>query len=170
MLICIAGDFHYPQRSEKLELLEELEKVSPDLILGTGDYTIRKVIDLLEKISKFKGVKGNVDSEEIELPKYLELELKGVKIVVFHSKEIYPRGDVYQIYTKWKEKKPDLIVYGHTHKPDFSFLNGTYLLNPGSFNGVESGDSSKAMPSFAVLEINKNSFEVKFINKRSIII
>lgn len=165
MLIVIVGDFHYPERSEKLELLEEVEKISPDLILGTGDYTIRKVIDRLEKIAKFKGVSGNVDSTEIDLPKKLLLELKGFKIAIFHSKEIYPRGDLHAIYNFWIKEKPDFIIFGHTHKPCFAFMQDCYLISPGSFNGVVSGDGSKAYPSFALLEIERKSFKVNFINK-----
>ncbi len=165
MLIAIVGDFHYPERSEKLELLEELEKISPDLVIGTGDYTIQKVIDKLEKIAKFNGVIGNVDSAEIDLPKKLLLELKGFRIAVFHSKEIYPRGDLHAIYAFWRKEKPDFIIFGHTHKPCFAFMQDCYLLNPGSFNGVISGDGSQAWPSFALLEFERKSFRVKFINK-----
>ena len=165
MLIAIVGDFHYPERNKNLVLLEELEKTSPDLIIGTGDYTIRKVINVLEKISKFKGVCGNVDTAEIELPKTLLLNIKGFKIAVFHSKEIYPRGDLYGIYNFWKEENPDFIIFGHTHKPCFAFMENCYLINPGSFNGVISGDFSQAYPSFALLTLEKNYFRVNFISK-----
>lgn len=165
MLVAILGDFHYPERSSRLELLEELEKANPDLIIGTGDYTVRKVIDKLEGVAKFKGVKGNVDSGEIDLPKTIFFELKGFKVAVFHSKEIYPRGDLHAIYSFWKEQNPDFIIFGHTHKPCFSFIHDCYLINPGSFNGVVSGDGSKAFPSFAILEIEKGDFKVNFINK-----
>ncbi len=171
MKICVVGDFHYPSRSDSLKLLKELEGENPELIIGTGDYTIREVIERLERIAKFTGVRGNVDSEEIELPDFLELEIKGWKIIVFHSNKIYPRGDVGKIYEKWRERKPDVIIFGHTHVPFFSSLccadaHPTYFLNPGSFNGVASGEHAKGMPSFAVLEVEENEISVKFINKR----
>ncbi len=165
MLVVIVGDFHYPERSSRLELLEELEKSSPDLIIGTGDYTVQKVIDKIERVAEFKGVRGNVDTEEIDLPKTLLFELKGFRIAVFHSKEIYPRGDLHGIYAFWKEQNPDFIIFGHTHKPCFAFIHDCYLINPGSFNGVISGDGSQAHPSFAMFEVRKNRFEVNFINK-----
>lgn len=165
MLIAIVGDFHYPERAQSLELLDELEKISPDSIIGTGDYTVEKVLDTLEKIAKFKGVKGNVDSLEIDLPKKLLLEVKGFKLAVFHSKEIHPRGDFHAIYAFWKAEKPDFIIFGHTHKPTFAFMQNCYLINPGSFNGVVSGDGSRAYPSFALLELRRKGFRVKFINK-----
>ncbi len=165
MLIAIVGDFHYPERSSRLELWEELEKLAPDLIIGTGDYTVRKVVEKLEKIARFKGVRGNVDGAEIELPEKLLLELKGLRVAVFHSKEIHPRGDLHAIYAFWKEHAPDFVIFGHTHKPCFAFMQNCYLLNPGSFNGVVSGDGSQAYPSFALLELERKSFRVKFINK-----
>ncbi len=166
MRIAVVGDFHYPQRCSSLILLEELKKVEPELIIGTGDYTSQSVIKELEKLTEFKGVCGNVDDAEINLPPRLELEIKGWKIAVFHSNEIYPRGDPYGIYAFWKDKKPDIILFGHTHKPFFCFMGDCYLLNPGSFNGVISGEGVLPNPSFAVLEIEKESLNVTFISKR----
>jgi putative phosphoesterase len=167
MKIAVVGDFHCPERCPKLLLLEELKKEKPELIIGTGDYTTQEVIEKLSEIAEFKGVLGNVDSAEIDLPRHLLLEIEGMKIVVFHSKEIYPRGDIHAMYAKWKDENPDLVIFGHTHKPFFSFLGGVYFLNPGSFNGVISGEGERTLPSFAILDIKKEKLNVKFISKRA---
>ncbi len=132
--IAVVGDFHFPFRSKELILIDELEKEEPDLIIGTGDYSTEEVIERLREISQFVGVKGNTD--HLDLPESLLLKKKGFKIGVFHSSEIYPRGDLHQIYHRWIEKKPDIIIFGHTHIPLFTLMGKTYMINPGSFNGV----------------------------------
>ncbi len=163
MKIAVVGDFHYPDRCGKLILLDRLKKEKPDLIIGTGDYTDEKVIEVLESIADFKGVKGNVDY--LDLPKEIVTNIKGWKIAVFHSSEIYPRGDLHQIFFRWRKENPDVIIFGHTHIPHFSFMDGVYFLNPGSFNGIPSGEGLKTNPSFAVMKIGKRNIDVKFISE-----
>ena len=163
MRVAFVSDFHYPGRCEKLILLEELQRENPDLIIGLGDYTEEVVIEALKSIAPFKGVKGNVDGSSVNLPNKLVITVDELKICAFHSSEIYPRGDVCRIYHFWKDEKPDIIAFGHTHRLYIGYVENVLLINPGSFNGVPSGEGTALPPSFVVLDTERS--EIKVVRK-----
>jgi uncharacterized protein len=56
-----------------------------------------------------------------------------------------------------EERKADVFLHGHTHKPKAEMENGVLVINPGHMK--EPFDRGYA-PSFAVLELSKASIEV----------
>jgi len=161
MKIGIISDTHIPRRAKEIpkEFLKWFEKNKVDLILHAGDLNDPNILEILKEIAEVKAVRGNTDY--IDLPEELILEIEGKKILLFHSDNIYPRGDISKILKYAKEKKADIVIYGHTHLPFFTYINGIYLINPGSATGVRSGEIEESIKSVAILSL-KNKIKVKF--------
>lgn len=124
MKIGILSDTHDLLRPEVLEKLQGC-----DLILHSGDFSSRTILEQLEEIAPVKAVRGNNDREWAEmLPAVLELELDGIRICMAHKKKDLP-GDL---------NPYDLVVCGHTHQyaadwqEDRKSKKRRLFLNPGS--------------------------------------
>jgi putative phosphoesterase len=109
---------------------------SMDMILHTGDYTDKRLVDDLRKLGNFQGVHGNMDSFDVkeELPADRVLELNGFRIGVTHPSEGgSPFGLERRIRSKFENV--EAIVYGHTHRPKNEVISGVLFFNPGSITG-----------------------------------
>ena len=120
-----------PERIRK-----DLEKV--DLIIHTGDYTSKILLDQLMALADFKGVHGNMDPDEIkrELPDKDIFVVNGFKIGITHPSE---GGSTFGLKKRVNTKLGvdlDLIIYGHSHKPVNERDGNTIYFNPGSATGA----------------------------------
>jgi putative phosphoesterase len=101
-----------------------------DAIIHAGDIGKLEVIDRLEEIAPVFAVEGNNDSFRRFPVERLE-ELAGRRIIIRH---IF--GELHQL--KQSDRKmveqiqPDVVVFGHSHRPYQQMLNRTLLFNPGS--------------------------------------
>lgn len=103
---------------------------SVDLIVHAGDIGKLEVIEKLERIAPVLAVEGNNDwfnrfpTERVE-------EIAGRRLLVRH---IF--GELHQIGPPERalveELRPDVLVFGHTHRPYKQSLGETILINPGS--------------------------------------
>ncbi len=117
-------------------ILEDLKKA--DLIIHAGDYTSKNLLDQLKELGDFKGVHGNMDSDELkrELPDKEIFEVRGFKIGIIHPSEGgSPVGLKDRVKSKLGEDV-DLIIYGHSHKPVNERESNTIYFNPGSATGA----------------------------------
>ncbi len=168
MKIGIIGDIHYPYRNREFpfEFLDWFDEEGVELVVGTGDYSSVEAVNYIKKRFHFEGVIGNTDDYLINLPQRKVIEIAGWRIGITHSKEIYPRGDVYKLYRLAREMNVNILIYGHTHLAKFEFVGddegGIYLLNPGSAGGVISGELVKPPKSAAILDISVDSINVEF--------
>ena len=123
-----------------------------DMIMHTGDYTSKRLVDELRKLGNFEGVHGNMDSFDVkaELPADRILELKGFRIGVTHPSEGgSPFGLEKRIRAKFENV--EAIVYGHTHRPKNEVISGVLFFNPGSITGKFPAKHK----TFGVLKIGK---------------
>ena len=101
-----------------------------DAIIHAGDIGKLEVIDRLEEIAPVFAVEGNNDSFRRFPVERLE-ELAGRRVIIRH---IF--GELHQL--KQSDRKmveriqPDVVVFGHSHRPYQQMLNRTLLFNPGS--------------------------------------
>ena len=51
--------------------------------------------------------------------------------------------------TAFKEDNPDIIIFGHSHKPMNELIGTTLFFNPGSATDAAAGDNS-----YGIIEIN----------------
>ncbi len=118
-----------------LSALDELSGV--DIIVHAGDFVSKPLLEGLMKRGQFKGVHGNMDSDEIknELPKTTQFEVNNFKIGVAHPAE---GGDPSLIEQKVSSKFSDVnvIIHGHSHIPKNEMVNGVLHFNPGSASGA----------------------------------
>lgn len=131
MRVLIISDTHTGS-IEKLPQSVLKEASIADFILHAGDIVGLDLIEELEKINpNVLAVRGNMDYfvPEDELPLKRVIELGGIKIGLSHgagshcgieNRLMYEFDDV------------DIIVYGHTHKPFWGKIGDVYFLNPGS--------------------------------------
>ena len=115
-----------------------------DLIIHTGDFVSRDVLDGLKQLGEVKAVQGNMDSEELKriLPEKEILEIEGKRIGLIHG-----WGSPYGLDERVGEMfdNVDIIVYGHSHNPQNEVKNGILFFNPG-----------RAKNSFGILTIGKD--------------
>jgi len=114
-----------------------------DLIIHTGDFVARDVLDGLKQLGEVKAVQGNMDSEELKriLPEKEILEIEGRRIGIIHG-----WGSPYGIDNRVGGvfDNVDIIVYGHSHHPQNEVKKGILFFNPG-----------QAKNSFGILTIDQ---------------
>jgi putative phosphoesterase len=101
-----------------------------DLIVHAGDVGKAGVIQRLEEIAPVLAVEGNNDTPGVYPTELLE-RVAGRSILIRH---IF--GELHQIGKKEREAverlAPDLVIFGHSHRPYQAMLGKTILFNPGS--------------------------------------
>lgn len=100
-----------------------------DHILHGGDVGLPWLILKLQEIAPVTAVLGNTDTG-ISLRETEVLRLDGRKFLIHHI--VNPHAPHDTIARRIVREKPDIVVFGHTHKPFSERINGTLYLNPGS--------------------------------------
>jgi len=157
VLVVILGDTHIPGRAERIPepIVKEIQDLSPDRILFTGDANEYSVLFFLENIAPTYAVKGNTDF--LDLPNMLSLNFKGKKLMLIHGHQ-FGRGN-YAALVEYA-KGHDILVCGHTHKQETFKEGGMIVINPGSATGAWSGSGLAPKPSFTTLEIKRDGMEI----------
>lgn len=142
MLIGLLSDTHIPEAAEALpaQLKEVFRGV--DLILHAGDIYTTSVLDELEHIAPVLAARGDDDctAEIISDRRVKEkhtLTAEGVTIWLQHIRPPYSflHSKLYletNPTSHKDEKLPNVIVFGHTHRPALENEGGILLVNPGS--------------------------------------
>ena len=129
--VAITGDTHMPKGTRELpprclELLDEA-----DLIVHTGDFSERPVLERLRELGRVIAVHGNVDSPELceELPERITVDLGGVALGLVH--DAGPSRDrIGRMRREFPEA--DAVVFGHSHMPLHECRGDFQIFNPGS--------------------------------------
>jgi len=98
-------------------------------ILHAGDIGLPWLILELETIAPVTAVSGNTDDAGCNYPQIQVITLAGKKFLVHHI--IQPGAVEEGLNDRIKRERPDVVVFGHTHKPFSSNVNGTFYFNPG---------------------------------------
>ena len=129
-------------------------------IFHAGDIGELSIIKKLETISPVSAIYGNIDPWPILslYPNILITEMEGVKIIMKHD-ILDIKAYSFELFKK--RLQADIVIHGHTHKPECTYYRNTYYINPGSvskprhgFNGsvvvlnLNSGDKTKIEPEF----------------------
>jgi len=101
-------------------------------IVHAGDIGKQSVIEQLQTIAPVTAVSGNVDKyEKSGFPTEAILGLSGFRIairhVVFEAGKLTKEGRAFLDRTR-----PDICIFGHTHRPKNEWLGDILLFNPGS--------------------------------------
>jgi len=98
-------------------------------ILHAGDIGNANIISELESIAPVTAVYGNTDMglpfKETEV-----IELAGRKFLVHHI--LHPRAPTGPLKERIACARPDVVVFGHTHRTFCETIGGVLYFNPGS--------------------------------------
>lgn len=126
------------------------EFLAVDLILHAGDITTQEVLNDLNKIAPVIAVLGNNDN--LDLNKHEIIEVLHKRILLVHGDKI---KNLYEFGLKYGA---DIVVSGHSHRPNCEKINDMLLINPGSSNRP-----IKSNASIALLKIDEN-INVRFVD------
>ena len=151
MRILVLSDTHIPSRTDHLpvEVIDALES-SPDLILHAGDLATAEMIGFLSEYAPLKAVCGNMGPGEVRctVPRLRELDCEGVSVAVMHGdglkEDDVPRALIRHF------PGADIVVSGHTHRPQLLNVDGIWMFNPGSPTDPRGG----APASFGWIELS----------------
>lgn len=146
MLIGIMSDTHdnMPQIKKAVDLFNE-RKVGH--VIHAGDFTSPFTFRILKELRcNFTGIFGNNDGDKLLLHHMSEgrvynqphtFKLDGKKIVVIHEHNV---ADALADSGHY-----DLVIYGHTHKPEVKKAKDTLIVNPGEAGSWLYGKSTVAI-------------------------
>ena len=100
-----------------------------DHILHGGDIGMPAIILALEQIAPVTAVAGNTDDPGFHYPQTDRVELGGRRFVVQHI--VNPQSLTDSLRARIARERPDVVVFGHTHKPFSESIGGTRFFNPG---------------------------------------
>jgi putative phosphoesterase len=99
-------------------------------IIHAGDIGKLDVIERLEEIAPVLAVEGNNDWFNLYPTERVE-DMAGRRVIIRH---IF--GELHQLGAVEKKMVemvcPDVVIFGHSHRPYYERLNGALLFNPGS--------------------------------------
>lgn len=130
--IGVLSDTHIPSRSPVLppKLLRLFHGV--DMIIHCGDITDDESLAPLAEIAPLYAVRGNMDGPESSFPAEHVIEINSKFILCVAHGRGSSVGLKEKLFTQFKEYKPYMILFGHTHFGEFTALNGVFFFNPGS--------------------------------------
>ncbi len=142
----ILSDTHNLLRPEAVQILSD-----SDLIIHAGDIGSIEIINELSKIAPVHAVRGNNDKDDWaeKFPISDVFEVSGKFIYLIH--------DINEIDLDPIAAEIDVIVSGHSHKPDVFNRDRILFINPGS-----AGPRRFSLPvAVAKLIITDNNIDAK---------
>ena len=125
-------------------------------ILHAGDVGQQMLLAELEAIAPVTAVVGNTDSglplRETEL-----VTLEGKKFLIHHI--VTPGVGSPRIDARLRHEQPDVVMFGHTHKPFAEQFGQTLYFNPGSA-GRKRFDLPRTV---ALMEIRGGELQHRFV-------
>jgi len=122
--IGVVSDTHNFLDPRVLELFQGV-----DHILHGGDVGLPSTILQLEQIAPVTAVLGNTDDPSHRYRLTETIDLAGRKFLVHHI--VNPRALDEALEKRIKWEKPDVVVFGHTHKPFCEQIGEVLFFNPG---------------------------------------
>lgn len=100
-----------------------------DHILHGGDVGSPRILIELEQIAPVTAVLGNTDDPGHRYRLTETVELGGRKFLVHHIVNPHRLDD--HVANLIARQHPDVVVFGHTHKPFSETIDGVFFFNPG---------------------------------------
>ncbi len=127
MRIAVFSDLHGGSEQSLQDALDEYDYV---VFLGDGLMQIRHFeYDYPEK---FLYVRGNCDGYDERTPLRRILDFDGIRVMLTHGHEERVKYGLMTILGVAKEQKVHIVLFGHTHRPEVTEIDGILFVNPGS--------------------------------------
>ncbi len=85
------------------------------------------------------------------------VNLAGRKILYTHGHEFSVKSGTDRLISYAKDNDIDLVLYGHTHIPESTYLDGLYIINPGSIGKGAGYDS------YAIIDLEESGILANII-------
>lgn len=125
------------------------KKMECDFVIHAGDFVAPFAARELENLScPVKAVFGNCDGEKRGLEKALHSfgEIREAPFIFNHLNLNFLVTHVhFSLKSYIAPQKYDVLIYGHTHKPEIRRERKTLLINPGETGGWLSGKNTVAV-------------------------
>ena len=133
---------------EELCIILDREKAVKDVIfLGDGLWDIQRAkLDFPDK--NFICVKGNCDLTD-KVPGMDIITLDGYKVLITHGDGFDVKSSKLAIRRAAINMNVDIVLYGHTHRQYYEYMEGLYLFCPGS---VKPERATGYIPSYGILD------------------
>lgn len=134
MIIGVISDTHIPATAKRIPetIIDAFRKV--DMVIHAGDMIGLEAIEELKAVCpKVIAVAGNMDNQEVrsQYPLKELFKVGNFKVGLMHGFGS-PANLISVLEDAFKLDKPDLIIFGHSHKPFNECVNGVLFFNPGS--------------------------------------
>ena len=126
-------------------------------ILHAGDIGLPRILLELEAIAPVTAVSGNTDDPGLHYRQTELIELAGRKFLLHHI--VQPHSLSATLKARIAQDRPDVVVFGHTHKPFYQTIEGVIFFNPGY-----TGNSRFGMErTLAILHCDKKGILPEFL-------
>lgn len=169
--IGVLADTHVPDRVGDLhpDILPIFQQHQVDLIIHAGDISIPAVLEKLKTVAPVEAVQGNRDWWRMKaLPASKIITIKEIKLLITHGHghlfsylwDKLPYWLLGYRFERFERKFSrmqtdfDIVIFGHSHRPENRWKDGRLYFNPGSAYGLLQNQSG---PSIGVIEIDKGN-------------
>lgn len=130
MRILIVSDTHRSLRNFD-EVIEREKEI--DMLLHLGD--VEGDDDYIEAVMNCPVhiVGGNNDFFS-QLPNEIEIRIGKHKVFLTHGHGYYVSMDTRRLKQAARARGADIVMYGHTHRPDIDLEDDVKVINPGSLS------------------------------------
>ncbi len=161
MKILIISDTHRKDENMKTVIAQE-KPVDMLIHLGDAEGSEHYIPDWVNPECRMEMVMGNNDFFSM-LDKEREIRLGKYKVLLTHGHYYGVSMGVEGLADEAKSRDCDIVMFGHTHKPLLTKMDGVVLVNPGSLSYPR---QEGRRPSYIVAELDQNgelSFKQKFL-------
>jgi len=135
---------------------QTLEAVrAADHVVHAGDFTTEAVYDAIDaEATSLTAVTGNNERPALRerLPAEATVEWEGYRVLVVHG---HRHSDT-ALGMLARQEAADIVVVGHSHRPELGELDGCLLANPGSY-----ADPRRYRPAHAELDVDEGALRAR---------
>ena len=150
MKLAVFSDLHGGKEEPIRSALEKYDYV---VFLGDGLMKIRHFE--YEYPEKFLFVRGNCDGYD-ETPLRRIIDFDGVRVMLTHGHEERVKYGLMTILGVAKREEINIVLFGHTHRPEVTEIDGILFVNPGSASATYG-----LAGSFAEVPIDKGKYSAE---------
>ena len=126
-------------------------------ILHAGDIGSPVILFELESIAPVTAVSGNTDDPVFNYRPTQIIELTGKKLLIHHI--VNPHALTDELTAQIARVRPDVVMFGHTHKPFRETIGGVLFFNPG-YAGRQRFDLPRSV---ALLHCDKKEIRTEYL-------
>lgn len=161
MKLYVISDTH-GRINKALNVYTKLDSIDLIIHLGDMERDARRISEATGK-TVISVIGNNEFTNEKEDFRILETEYGNLLLTHGHKQKV--KRDLQNLYYRTVELDCKAVLFGHTHEPFFTEINGIYLLNPGSLTVPKDGTAG----SYAIINTSVGDFSASIIYYNSAI-